>query len=342
MRDLSEGRDSLTEKKLTLGLEVAGVGLGEVDYDANTITLDERAAGMFDLPPNTPISRDVLHERIHPEDRMSVLCKVTDMLDPNGSHFMDVVHRVTCGDGTVRWLNARKQCMFATDTDTGETRAVSGLVAVLDVTDRKAAEDKVRFVMEEVSHRSKNLMAVMQTIARMTAATPAEKAFAQRFGDRMGALSFNQDLLVRNSWTHVQLSDLVGFHLEPFVAAKVAKVHIDGPDTELSPDAAQAIGMALHELATNAGKYGAFQAEGGNVSIEWAVSTGADPVFTISWTETGGPPVQKPETSGFGQKVLTRMAAQSVDGKVDLRYDPGGVSWSLTAPASRILRQVFG
>jgi two-component sensor histidine kinase len=187
--------------------------------------------------------------------------------------------------------------------------------------------------MREINHRAKNMLSVVDAIAHQTAAKNPED-FVERFSERIQALSANQDLLVRNEWRGVDVQDLVRTQLSPFADLIASRIAIHGPKLRLKAGGAQAIGLALHELATNAGKYGALSTNTGHVDIDWGIDDGT---FTISWTERNGPPVSRPQRRGFGAVIMETMAARSVDGTVDLDYAPSGVTWRLTCRPANAL-----
>ena len=155
-----------------------------------------------------------------------------------------------------------------------------------------------------------------------------------RRGQRIRALSANQDLLIRNEWHGVEVAGLVRVQLAHFADLMGSRIAVQGPKLRLSAASAQATGLALHELTTNAGKCGALSRDRGRVDVNWR--TDGD-TFNLSWTERDGPPVSPPERGGFGTTVLEAMAEDSVDGKVDLDYAPSGVTWRLTCPAANAL-----
>jgi PAS domain S-box-containing protein len=202
-----------------------------------------------------------------------------------------------------------------------------------DVTERKAHEEQVHLLMREANHRAKNMLGLVQAIARQTAAREPED-FVERFTERIQALAANQDLLVRNEWQGVDVEDLVRAQLAHFADLIGSRIPIQGPKLRLNAAAAQAIGLALHELATNAGKYGALSTNIGRVDVCWG--TDGD-TLTMSWTERDGPPVSPPERRGFGSTVIASMAKRTVDGEVELDYAPSGLVWSLTCPAANAL-----
>lgn len=179
----------------------------------------------------------------------------------------------------------------------------------------------------EVNHRSKNLLAIVQVIARQTAAR-SPQSFAQTFGERLQALAANQDLLVKSEWQLLDLADLVRSQLEHFGVIG-SRIKMDGPSIMVPPSAAQDLGMALHELATNAAKHGSLSNDSGSVEIIWEVETDS---FCMFFREVGGPMVTAPETIGFGTTVLDQMTASSLSGEVSITYAPEGVVWMLRCP----------
>jgi PAS domain S-box-containing protein len=202
-----------------------------------------------------------------------------------------------------------------------------------DVTERKAHDERIHLLTREVNHRAKNMLSLVQAIARQTAAREPED-FIGRFIDRIRALAANQDLLVRNEWQGVDVEDLVRAELAHFADLVGSRIALDGPKLRLKAAAAQAIGLTMHELATNAGKYGALSVDAGRVDVGWRFDGG---MFKISWTEGNGPPVSPPERRGFGSAVIESMAKWSLDGEVHLDYAPSGLIWRLTCPAANAL-----
>jgi two-component sensor histidine kinase len=156
--------------------------------------------------------------------------------------------------------------------------------------------------MREVSHRAKNMLSVVNTIAHQTAAKSPED-FIERFSQRIQALSANQDLLICNEWHGVQIGDLVRAQIAPFGDHIGTRIMMHGPTLHLNAAAAQAIGLALHELTTNAGKYGAPSKHTGRLDIGWATD---GETFTMNWTERDGPPVSAPQRRGFARSSCTR------------------------------------
>jgi PAS domain S-box-containing protein len=203
-----------------------------------------------------------------------------------------------------------------------------------DVTERKLHEEQVHLLLREVNHRAKNMLSLVQAIAQQTAAREPTD-FVERFIEGIQALAANQNLLVRNEWRGVDVDDLVHAQLSPFADLIGSRIVAGGPKLRLSATAAQEIGLVLHELATNAGKYGALSTEAGQVEIRWEIAE--DDSFAMSWTERDGPPVSTPTRRGFGTVVMEGMMGYSMNGAVDLDYAPSGLTWRLTCPAARSL-----
>lgn len=198
---------------------------------------------------------------------------------------------------------------------------------------RAQAEQQILLLMREVNHRSKNMLAVVQAIARQMPSNDP-KQFVRQFSDRIVGLAASQDLLIESNWQGVRVADLVRSQLALFRELIGTRIEISGPPIRLQPPAAQAIGMALHELVTNASKYGALSDENGKVQVSWAMrGSGEAREFVLQWTEEDGPPVKPPERRGFGYTIMVAMVEKSLDAKVTVDYAPGGLMWKVEAPA---------
>jgi PAS domain S-box-containing protein len=203
-----------------------------------------------------------------------------------------------------------------------------------DITKRKQAEEHIQFIMRELSHRTKNMLAVVQAMAWKTARTSSNlDDFKERFTNRIEALARSHDLLSKGDWHGVSLEDLVRGQLLPFEAENHLDIH--GPDLVLRPEAAQSLGLALHELATNASKYGALASPVGRIEVGWSIDPEdtASRQFRICWRESGGPEVAPPQRYGFGYTVLKEMTGRTLNGEVALEFTKEGFVWQLTAPA---------
>ena len=207
---------------------------------------------------------------------------------------------------------------------------------IRDITIRKQREAHNKLLIAEVNHRARNLLAVVQVIAQQTAQHGDHATFVLRLTERIGGLAASQDLLVDNHWRGVKLIELVKSQLAHFKDLFGTRVRFDGPSASLNAISAQALGMALHELGTNASKYGALSNAVGQVLISWHVVPQGG-LFVISWAEKDGPAVAPPARNGFGQKVIEGMMEAAVDGTTEITYAPSGFTWKLTTLAVEIL-----
>ena len=220
--------------------------------------------------------------------------------------------------------------------DSGD-RIVGASKIARDITERKRFEKHNKLLLAEVNHRAMNLLAVVQAVVLQTArGDPA--SFVTRLSERIHGLAASQDLLVKNEWLGVEVADLVTAQLAHFKDLIGTRVLLDGPPARLKPAAAQGIGMALHELATNAAKYGALSNGKGRVRITWQVAA-RNTEFFMSWLEEGGPNVVPPTRKGFGQTVIGRLVEAAVEGTAKIEYPESGFSWSLSAPFADTLER---
>jgi PAS domain S-box-containing protein len=221
-----------------------------------------------------------------------------------------------------------------------ETNEIIGLTcASVDVTERKEGEAHLRLLLRELTHRSKNLLAVIQAMARQTANHAGSTgAFLKQFGSRLQALAASHDLLVRESWYGASLGELIRSQLSSYLDGNAVQISIEGPPIALKPEAAQSLGLALHELAINAAKFGALSVPKGRVSITWIRrETAVDNAVELDWREQLGPKVKARRKKGFGTMVIERNLARALDAKVNMDFDPDGLHCHIVIPANQIL-----
>jgi len=223
---------------------------------------------------------------------------------------------------------------------TDEHGTTTGVIAgAVEITRYKEQEARIRLLMRELTHRSKNLLTVIQAIMRQTASnSDSIEDFETRFSARLQSLAGSHDLLVREDWQGASMRDLVRSQLGHYEDRIDSRIELTGDSLQIRPDAAQHIGMALHELATNAAKYGALSMPNGKVGISWKVQPGADGIAmcTLSWEESGGPPVERPGRRGFGRVVIERTVARALHGEVRIDYAATGLRWTLEFPKSLV------
>jgi PAS domain S-box-containing protein len=335
LAELTRTLQQREESQMSLQLAMDAAHLGSWQYDAlhHVVSGDARYKEIFDVAENEAPIEEIM-ERVNPEDAERVLSTIRAALDSGQLERSPTQFRLR-RDGKARWVETKGLAHFE---GADRERLVRFIGTVADITERKEREEKERLLMEEINHRTKNMLGVMHAIAKETA-TQTPEDFIERFSGRIRALSANQDLLVRNAWDGVEIEDLVRAqlalaHFADLVGSRIA---MDGPKLHLMPAPAQAIGLALHELATNAGKYGSLSVGGGRVAVGWGTDSGT---FTMSWVERDGPRASAPRRQGFGTTVVEAMVESSVDGAVDLEYAPSGVTWRLSCPAANALAPI--
>lgn len=212
-------------------------------------------------------------------------------------------------------------------------------ITLTDVTQRKSADARQRLLLNELNHRVKNSLATVQAIAAQSLRGPGVPAEArERFTARLMALARANDVLVQEAWTGASLASLAAEMARPHGGGE--RIAISGPEAHLAPQTATAMALGLHELATNAAKYGALSAPEGRVSLTWTVDGEAKARrLTLTWRETGGPPADSPGPPGFGSRLMERGLASEMKAEVKLAYEPGGLVFRLTAPLSESITE---
>ncbi|KAF2991649.1 PAS domain S-box protein [Methylocystis sp. MJC1] len=328
LEERKRGADTLRValSRLEATFENAAVGIAEVGLDGRWLRMNERLCDIVGY------RRDELMQMkagdiTHAEDREADRENVRRLLAGEAGSY-STEKRYIRKDGKNVWANVTVGiARNATD------QPVNFVAVVEDITARKAAEAHNQLLVAEISHRANNLLAVVQAIAQQTSFEGDPKAYVAKLVERIQSLAASQRLLVRNEWQGTDLCDLVRAQLAPYRDLIGGRIVANGPAIRVNAAAAQTIGMALHELATNAAKYGSLSNEDGKVQIAWGV---AGDEFSISWEENGGPKVAPPTRKGFGKTVLGRMAEISVGGHAQLTFAENGARWTLTAPADRI------
>ena len=236
-------------------------------------------------------------------------------------------------DGDYRWFLSRAQPIR---NSAGEVTMWFGTNT--DITQQREHEEQIELLMGEVSHRSKNMLAIVQSILHRTARDVAPE-FVAGFEKRIAALAANQDMLIHRGWSGASMSEIVHSQLASVRDLLDHRVKCDGPgDLVIRPRAAEALGLAIHELVTNAVKYGALSNPVGQVALSWSEDrSGAEPMFRAEWRESGGPAVVRPSHSGFGTVLIDRNVRAALGGKVKLDFDPAGLVWTVEAPLARVV-----
>ena len=206
----------------------------------------------------------------------------------------------------------------------------------VDIHERKEWDDHRELLINELNHRVKNTLTIVQAMAAQSLrhVSDEDRPKAQAFEDRLFALARAHDVLTRENWEGAELREIIDEVVEPYLRQKTKHFEIEGPRLRLIPRTALAIAMAVHELATNAAKYGALSVPSGCVVITWAITPGDVPRLMLRWQERGGPPVAVPTRRGFGTRLIERSLAQDIGGEVRLTYAPAGAVCVMDIPLS--------
>jgi PAS domain S-box-containing protein len=213
-------------------------------------------------------------------------------------------------------------------------KVVGAVNMLVDITARKQAEEQQQALVNELNHRVKNTLAVVQSIALQTfRSSPQPEHFVEKFQGRLMALSKAHDLLTQRCWVRLGIGELLDAELEPYATAGQPRINREGEEIALSPRVALTLGMVLHELATNAAKYGALCSQAGRIDIRWmAGQTAAVPSLRFEWREAGGPAVLEPAQKGFGTRFIERSIVRDLGGELDLRFEHGGLQCRFEFP----------
>lgn len=331
IHDLKETEEALRnrERQLSIALEAAKMGDWHLDAATNVIALSERAAEIFGLPPGSSITREQLRDHIYEPDVNRIVTQMRQAVE-NRTQF-NVEYRVTKmgGDKGQIWTASQGQGTYHPD---GTPSGMTGVIQ--DITDRKHAEQRQQLLIRELHHRVKNTLATVQAIVGSTARTASSiDEFYQGFVGRIVSLARTHNLLTEDLWQKAALEELIHTELGPYEDESHNRIVIEGPHLELPSEAAVPIGMAIHELTTNAAKHGALSTFGGQVEVRWTIEpSGESPILHFSWTERGGPRVTTPSRQGFGSRLLQRVLTTQLQAQVNMDFQENGVHFTMVMP----------
>lgn len=326
----SSGHDlrlSLERQKRLFDLAMVASDMGTWRYTLadNICVYDENAQRLYGLTDARFLhDEEGVKNKFHADDMELMWSRVTQALDPKGDGHYDVEYRVKQIDGSWRWLSAWGVVEF--EGHGSERKPIAIVGASRDLTKAKQAEELQRLLLNELNHRVKNTLATIQAITGQTLRAARDLPTArQALERRIRSLAQAHDLLTVRSWTGANLTDVVTRALDAF---SPNQVQMSGEEIDVSPKHALALSLALHELATNAIKYGALSCPDGHVNVHWSVRDGE---LYLNWEESGGPPVSPPTKKGFGSRLLEELLVSDLGGNTKLSYDASGVRCSLNA-----------
>ncbi|CAN7509136.1 PAS domain S-box protein [Phenylobacterium sp. LjRoot225] len=317
----------MNEKRLELALEAAGLGQFEWDEVRQVLSISPSAAALVGVPAGDVPTKGgwTWDQLIHGDD----MARVTALRDPlvRGERFQVDVRTVRPDDGRTVWLRISGAPELGPD---GTLIYITGLMS--DITAFKLEEEQRVTLMAELDHRVKNMLAAVQVLAYQTAKrTTSLDAFLQNFSGRLKALGSANELLTAARWRGAAVDHVAAAELGALAPGQTSW---DGPELFLTPRATNALSLALHELATNAVKFGALAVESGHVDLRWKrLGNGG---FELIWSESGGPTVVQPVRRGFGTTLLEQVTGRELNGEAVVEYRPSGVRARLTAGAAAV------
>lgn len=213
--------------------------------------------------------------------------------------------------------------------------------ASVDITERKREEERLKVISAELDHRVKNILATINSIARLAGRNATSlKDYRTDLEERIQSLARAHQMLASSQWEGMSVRDLIERELEPYLGGKPDAIAVEGPDLMFTPAAAQSMALVVHELATNASKYGALKGRAGRLSIRWRIETQSDPVLAFSWHEDGLKNIEAPSRKGFGSNVIDGIIRAHCEGETRIDYRPSGLHYDLRLPADCFSRNV--
>src|SRR5436190_20045013 len=320
--EASSGRLVQSEQRRSLALAAGQMGSWEWDPVNGRFAWDDGQYRIFGVDPkNFEVTIDNLRALIHPDDWKHVQNAIKPAT-PN-TPAVQSEFRVCRPNGQVRWCIGT--AVASVDVTDNIVR-VSGVT--VDITDRKEAEERQVLLAREVDHRARNALALVQSIVRLTRADTISSYIGAVDG-RIAALSRAHTLLAQSRWQGADLTRLVDEELAPYRGADSERITVAGQDVSLEPRTAQTLALALHELSTNAAKYGALSVLSGRVAVTWELQPDS---LLLQWSESGGPSVLPPQSPGFGIRVIGASIERQLDGKAGFHWRPEGLHCTLSIP----------
>ena len=315
-----------TNARLRLAMDAGRMAVWDVDVVAGRLTSSPELNRLLDFPEDYSPTMDEVRERYRPGEGLSVRRAGAEAL-ARGERYFEVEFRYLWRDGSERWMQLRCEIVRS---EGDVARHVLGVL--LDITERKEAEERLKLLAREVDHRANNLLAVVQATVKLSNADSVE-ALKETLEGRIAALAHVHSLLSHSRWEGADLRRLIAEELKPYLSDDGGKVQLDGPDLALRAEAAQSMAMVLHELATNAVKYGALASGKGSVSVTW--STAPDGALRLVWIETGARAVTPPAKRGFGVGMVER-ALEQFRGTAAFDWRREGLVCEIELPAERM------
>jgi len=310
-----------SEARLSAIFGQTTAGIAQVDLQGRFTLVNDRYCALVGWPRDQLLQKS-LWDITDPKD----MARNREMFDgavQSGKPF-EIEKRYVRPDGSTIWVHNSVNLIRTPDG-----KASSVIAVTLDISDRKQAEERQRLLTREVDHRAKNMLAVVQAMLRLTQADSTAE-FVQTVEGRVAALARAHTLLSASRWEGADLHSLLSEEMGPFQSEGAERILFNGPNLSLAPDAAQAFSMVVHELTTNAAKYGCLSVPDGRLSVTWTID--GDGMLVLDWLERGGPPVAQPKRAGFGSTVIEHSVRGQLEGRLEMGWQPEGLHAVIRVP----------
>lgn len=315
-----------SEERRSIALSAGDMGSWEIDVATGRMDWDEGMFRIFDADPTDfAPTVDKVEAMIHPDDLAK---NAVAALARRGDSSFQIDFRIVRANGEIRWCYGAGTLTRNSD---GQVTRMNGVT--VDLTERKRAEERQLLLAREVDHRAKNMLAVVLSVLRLTKAKSTPE-FISTVEGRIHALAATHNLLSATRWQGAELRRIVEEELAPYRSEQSDRVVADGPSAMLLPATAQAVALALHELATNAAKYGALSVAAGRLQVAWSIGPSA---LELDWIESGGPATAAPSSLGFGLSIVRSSIEAQFHGGVKYDWHPEGLHCHLSIPRAQIV-----
>ena len=322
---------AVSSERLKMAVDVAQLATWDWNFATGKVSWSKEHVRLLGFDPGADdATLEGMLASVHSGDRRATEAALRRSQETGAPYHH--VYRTAGPDGSIVWCDARARPEF--DADGRPTRLVG---VVMDISEHKLAEEQQEIMMQELHHRVKNTLATVKAIANLTKRTATDvESFSNAFNSRIVSLSKTHTLLVANKWSRIGLLDILTNEISGFDDGNGERVVFRGPPIDLPSQTALSLGMAFHELTTNAAKYGSLSVPAGRLAVDWSVADGNDGnrTFSLQWRERGGPPVREPTRQGFGSILMEKLFDGQAGVSMKIQFHTAGLEFDLAMPWS--------
>lgn len=321
----------VSSARLKMAVDVAQLATWDWNFETDKVGWSNEHFRLLGFDPGErKATLEEMLSQVHPGDRDATEAELQRSRETGAPYHH--VYRITSSDGSLVWCDARAKSEF--DASGRPARLVG---VVMDISEHKLAEEQQEIMLQELHHRVKNTLATVKAIASLTKRTATDvETFCNAFNSRIVSLSKTHTLLVSHKWSRIGLLDILTSEISGFDDGIGERVVFSGPSIDLPSQTALSLGMAFHELTTNAAKYGSLSVPAGRLAVDWSLadSNDGERILTLKWRERGGPPVQQPIRQGFGSILMERLFDGQAGVSMKIQFEQDGLEFDLAMPWS--------